>query len=430
MTWYSLFDPQAAKWISLAVFVIAYAIILWRKFNIAYVALSAAAVLILLGITNPAQAFLRDVNWDVIVLYWGYAMLSFDFLESKVPALIVNTALSRIKKERYAVLFLCILAMLLSGALPNPVVVVMLAPVAVEMAEKLKGSLFIYMIALAVSANVVTTVSMIADPPALILALSTGMQFLDFYWFQGKMGLGTISIIGICVAALTLVYQFRKMDHKVAIPREKIKVRWFPSMLFLASVLILAVVPWNSLGSWNHPGMVGLALGMICLPIGASRGSFKEMIKESDATTLLFLVGIFIAVGTIQNVGLLSDFSTWLGGIGLKSSFVYLVIFTFLSVILSGFVDNVPYTVLMIPVCAGVAEALGVSPFPFYFAMLVGTGIGGNLTPVGATANVLACGILEKKGYKIRLGNYMAIALPFTLAAVLAAFILIAIIWL
>jgi Na+/H+ antiporter NhaD/arsenite permease-like protein len=154
------------------------------------------------------------------------------------------------------------------------------------------------------------------------------------------------------------------------------------------------------------------------------------MIKESDATTLLFLVGIFIAVGTIQNVGLLNDFSTWLGGIGLKSSFIYLVIFTLLSVILSGFVDNVPYTVLMIPVCAGVADALGVSPFPFYFGMLVGTGIGGNLTPVGATANVLACGILEKKGYKIRLGNYMAIALPFTLAAVLAAFILIAIFWL
>lgn len=430
MNWYILFDPHAAKWISLAVFVLAYAIILWRKFNIAYVALSAAAVLILLGITNPAQAFLRDVNWDVIVLYWGYSMLSFDFLQSKVPALIVNNALSRIKQEKYALLFLCIMAMILSSALPNPVVVVMLAPVAIEMAEKLKGSLFVYMIALAVSANVVTTVSMIADPPALILALSTGMQFLDFYWFQGKIGLGTISIIGICIAALTLFYQFRKMNNQIVIPREKINVRWLPSLLFLVSVVVLAVVPWNSLGSWNHPGIVGLALGLICLPIGASRGSFKAMVKESDATTLLFLVGIFIAVGTIQNVGLLSDFSTWLGGIGINSPLVYLTIFTFMSVLLSGFVDNVPYTVLMIPVCTGVANALGVSPFPFYFGMLVGTGIGGNLTPVGATANVLACGILEKKGYKIQLGKYMAIALPFTLAAVLAAFILIVIFWL
>jgi Na+/H+ antiporter NhaD/arsenite permease-like protein len=97
---------------------------------------------------------------------------------------------------------------------------------------------------------------------------------------------------------------------------------------------------------------------------------------------------------------------------------------------LSAFVDNVPYTILMIPVCAGVANALGVSPFPFYFGMLVGTGIGGNITPVGATANVLACGMLEKRGYKIELGKYMAIAVPFSVAAVLAVYILIAIIWL
>ncbi len=430
MTWYSLFDPQIAKWITLGVFVIAYAIILWRKFNIAYVALSAAAVLILLGITNPAQAILRDINWDVLAMYWGYSMLSFDFLESKVPALIVNQALSRVKKEKYALLFLCIMAMVLSVAMPNPVVVVMLAPIAIEMAEKLKGSLFLYMIALAISANVVTTVSMISDPPALILALTTGIKFLDFYWFQGKIGIGTLSVIGICVALITLAVQFRKLNNQVSIPEEKIKVRWTASILFLASVVVLSIVPWNSIGNWNHPGLVGLALGAICLPIGASRGSFKEMIKESDVTTLAFLVGIFVAVAAVQNVGLLNDFSTWLGGIGLKSTFIYLTIFTWLSVLLSAFVDNVPYTVLMIPVCAGVANALGVSPFPFYFGMLAGTGIGGNITPVGATANVLACGMLEKRGIKVELGKYMAIAVPFSVAAVLAVYILIAIFWL
>jgi Na+/H+ antiporter NhaD/arsenite permease-like protein len=430
MTWYSIFDPELAKWIALGVFVVAYAIILWRKFNIAYVSLIAAAVLILLGITNPAQAFLRDVNWDVLLMYWGYSMLSFDFLESKVPTLIVNQALSRIKSEKYAILFLCVLAMVLSSVLPNPVVVIMLAPIAIEMSDKLKGSLFKYMIALAISANVVTTVSMIADPPALILALETGMQFLDFYWFQDKLGIGTISVMGIAVALFTLVFQFRKLNNKVSIPKERISIRWTPSVLFLVSVIILAVVPWNSLGNWNHPGLVGLALALICLPMGASRHSFKRMIKESDATTLAFLVGIFVAVATIQNVGLLNDFSTWLGGIGLKSSFVYLTIFTWLSVILSAFIDNVPYTVLMIPVCTGVANALGVNPFPFYFGMLIGTGIGGNLTPVGATANVLACGMLEKRGIKIELSKYIAIAWPFTFAAVMAAYLLTALFWL
>jgi len=105
-------------------------------------------------------------------------------------------------------------------------------------------------------------------------------------------------------------------------------------------------------------------------------------------------------------------------------------ILTWMSVLLSAFIDNVPYTILMIPVCGYLAKTLGVNPFFFYYGMLIGTGIGGNLTPVGATANVLACGMLEKRGYKIDLLKYMTIAVPFSLAAVIAVHILMQFIWL
>jgi Na+/H+ antiporter NhaD/arsenite permease-like protein len=105
-------------------------------------------------------------------------------------------------------------------------------------------------------------------------------------------------------------------------------------------------------------------------------------------------------------------------------------VFIWVSVVLSSFIDNVPYTIIMIPVCTSVAKTLGVSPFPLYFAMLVGTGMGGNLTPIGATANVLACGMLEKRGYKIELGKYMAIAVPFSIAAVGAVHLLMQLTWL
>ncbi len=430
MSWYSLLNTDIAKWIALLVFVLTFALILYRKINIAYITLGAAAILILTGITNPAEAFLHSVNWDVLAIYWGYSMLSFDFVQSKVSAFVVNQALIRVKKEKYALIFLCVLAMVLSSFLPNPVVVIMLAPIAIEMAERLNASLFLYMIALSISANVVTTVSMISDPPALILAMTTGMNFLDFYWFQGKIGLGTLSVIGISVALLILVFQFRKLNNQVSIAQEKIKVSWIPTIIFVLSVIPLAAIRWNSLGSWNHPGIVGLVLGIVCLPIGASATSLKETLKESDVTSLAFLVGIFIVVATVTNVGLLTEFTTWLSGIGLRSSTVYLAILTWLSVALSSFIDNVPYTVLMIPVCAGVAHSLGVSPFPFYFGMLVGTGIGGNMTPVGATANVLACGMLEKRGYKIELGKYMTIAVPFSVAAVLSVHTLIQLFWL
>jgi Na+/H+ antiporter NhaD/arsenite permease-like protein len=254
------------------------------------------------------------------------------------------------------------------------------------------------------------------------------MDFLDFYWFQSKISLGTLSIIGILIALLTLLLQFRKMNKQVTIPREMIKVSYTPLTLFVLSVLALAFIPWKHLGSWNHPGLIGLLLGVLSLAAGRNR--LKAMLKEFDWNSIFFLIGIFVVVATVDNVGLLRDFSVWLGNSSLGSPSVYMAIFIWISVALSSFIDNVPYTMLMIPVCAQVALTLGVNPFPFYFGMLVGTGIGGNITPVGATANVLACGMLEKYGYKVELGKYLALAVPFSVSAVIVIHILLELVWL
>ena len=318
--------------------------------------------------------------------------------------------------------------MVLSSFMVNPVVVIMLAPLAIEIATRLKASLFLYLVALSVSSNVVTTVTMISDPPAIILATSTGMSFLDFYWFQGRIGLGTLSVIGIGIALSTLLFQFRKLNNTVDIKEEDIKVTYGPLVLFLLSVLALAFIPWNSLGVWNHPGLVGFGLGILSMIMG--RGNVKQMVKDYDWYTLVFLIGIFIVVEAINSIGLLTDFTHWLGSTGLQSTSIYLAIIVWASVAISSFIDNVPYTVLMIPVCAGVAQTLGVSPFPFYFGMLVGTGIGGNITPVGATANVIATGMLEKRGYRVTLGKFMAISVPFSVSAVLAVHVLLQLFWL
>ena len=427
MPWYQLFGSDIGKWIALTVFVVTFALILWRKFNITLVPLSASVILILLGITNPSVAFLRYINWDVLALYAGYGLLADTFKDSGLPAFIVNRALIHVKKEKYAILFLCALAMGLSCFMENPIVVIILAPIAIEMAEKLKGSLFLYLIAVAISANVVTTVSMISDTPTIILATATGMNFLDFYWFQGKPGLGTLSIIGILMAFTTLLFQFRNHNGSVEVKKEEIKVSYKPVILFVLSVIALSIIPCSRLGEWDHPGLIGAALALATLLAWSS--NWRAMLHEFDWHTLLFLSGIFIIVATVNDTGLLKDFATWLGNTGIKSPAIYLAIFVWVSVALSSFIDNVPYTMIMIPVCTNVAQTLGVNPFPFYFAMLVGTGMGGNLTPVGATANVLACGMLEQRGYEINLGKYMAIAVPFSIAAVLCVHLLLQFVW-
>lgn len=430
MEWYQIFSPATQKWIALAIFAVCFALILYRNVKIAYVSLTAAGLLIALGIISPGSAFLQWDSWTVLAIYWGYGLLAIVFRESKIPALVASYTLARIKKEKYALLFICALAAFLSSFMANPVIVIMLAPLAIEIAERLKASLFLYLVGLAISSNVVTTVSMVADPPATILAMATGMTFLDFYWFQAKVGLGTLSVVGVLVALLTLLYQFRHLNNAVDIREERFRVTYGPLMIFILSVLALAFIPLVY-ESTRHPSfvlLVGSLVGLSSLYIG--RHMVSMMNREFDWDTIWFLIGIFVVIGAVEKVGLLKDFTDWLSGTGLKSPTAYLIILTWMSVAISAFVDNVPYTILMIPVCNYLAQSLDISVWPLYFGMLVGTGIGGNITPVGATANVLACGMLEKRGYRIDLWEYMKISIPFSVAAVLSVHLLIQWLWL
>lgn len=411
------------KWLVLGLLVVTFGLILVRKIPIYFLSLGAAIVVLVAGIIPPLEAVTKSVNWSVLAIYFGYGMLAAALQESGMPSFVAGRILPRLRKEKYALLFLCALAAVLSSFMANPVVVLMLAPLAMEMADRLESSHFTYLVGLAIASNVVTTVSMVADPPALILAMSTGMGFLDFYWFQGKLGLGTISVVGVAAALGTLLFQFRKLDKPVHLTRGSSTMSWGPMVLFVLSVVALTVPPMS-----RQPGLVGLALGLLSLLFLRTR--IVESVKEFDWSSMVFLVGIFVLIDSVDRVGLLKDFAGWLTRIGLTQPVVLLTVVTWLSVVLSSFIDNVPYTVLMIPTCSYLAQAVGMSPFLLYFGMLIGTGIGGNITPVGATANVLACGMLEKRGYKIRLGEFMKLSVPFSVTAVAVSQIVLMIFWL
>jgi Na+/H+ antiporter NhaD/arsenite permease-like protein len=231
---------------------------------------------------------------------------------------------------------------------------------------------------------------MVADPPSIILAMETGMKPLDFYCFLGKIGLGTITLVAVLVALSTLLVQFRWMNKGVEVQRESIPATKGASVLFIVGVAALMVGPEFGL----RPGVVGFAAGLIALYMG--RSELGEMLVEFDWNSFLFIVGIFMVIYTLTLSGLLDDFGRWVVHSGLTHPTAMLALVTWLSVALSSFMDNVPYTILMIPVCKSLAASLGIVAWPLLYGMLVGTGIGGNVTPVGATANVFACGILEK----------------------------------
>lgn len=396
--------------------------------KLAYIGLTSAFLLLALlvptGVLKPQDA-LNSVRWDVLGIYWGFMMLSITFSVSGVPEHLAKHILHRTKSEGGALFLLCAVTAFLSSFLENVGVVLIMAPIAIEVARRAKSSLFPYLVSIAISSNAVTTVSMIADPPAIILASETGMSFLDFYWFNGRLGLGVISALGAAAGLLTLyLVQFRKMKKRIEIAEEKIRMDYLPTALFIGGITALALSSYLRVG----PGWIGLSIGVIALLLG--RRNLRRMITDFDWNSFFFIIGIFIVIGAVGAVGILDDFAGLLGGLSLGNPFIALITLVWLSVGFSSFMDNVPYTVLMIPVCKSLSSSMGSAyMFPFLYGMIVGTGVGGNLTPVGATANVFACGMLEKHGYRIGLREYLKISVPMTVVSVLVAQLLLHMLW-
>ncbi len=414
------------KWLTLAIFVVCYGLILWRKVTISYVSVASAALLVGIGALAPRTALLEAIDWNVISIYWGFLMVSIVFSESGVPARLANHLARRSRTEGGALLALCVLAAFLSAFMENVGVTLMMVPIGFALAKAAGSPPGKYLVSIACSSNIVTTVTMIADPPALILARQTGMTFFNFYWFHGKLGLGMISIIAVAAGFVVLyLTTLRRMKGSVHVAAEKVGMRVVPAVLFVGGIIALAIAPYVGIAI----GYIGLAVGVFALLV-VGKGA-RRVVAEFDWHSLAYIIGIFVVVGAVNHVGLLEDLADAIVRLGVSSPALALTFLIWLAVALSSFVDNVPFTMLMIPVCLHIADAIGMAnAFPLLFGMLVGTGLGGNLTPVGATANVFACGALEKAGHKVRIGEFVRIGGVFSISAVGTAQLLLHLIWL
>jgi Na+/H+ antiporter NhaD/arsenite permease-like protein len=415
--------PIDAQILILPIFIACYALALSRKVKLAYTSIGALIALLIIGLISWQDAIFEAIQWDVLAVIWGFMMVSFIFSESQMPELIANKILTHIKTEKYALLALCSVAAFLSAFMANVAVLFLMAPVAIQMARKLGSPLFPYIVSVGVCSNMVTTTTMIADPPALILAIQTGLTPLDFYWFQGRLGLGAITTVGVIAALLTLLIMFRKMNKKIDIEPEKIKVTKMPTILFLVGIIALALAPEINLSL----GVVGLAVGIIALAIGHKNA--KKMLIEFDWDSLIFLAGIFAVIFTLSTSGLLTDFAQGIINSGISNPSILLAFVVWLSVGLSSFIDPNAYTVLMIPVCQQLAAFTGTSAWPLLFGTLIGTGSGANILPMGAATNVFACGLLEKNNCLVSTKEYIKIGLPLSVVAVGVANLLLWLFW-
>jgi Na+/H+ antiporter NhaD/arsenite permease-like protein len=145
--------------------------------------------------------------------------------------------------------------------------------------------------------------------------------------------------------------------------------------------------------------------------------SLFNKIWNMDWSTALFIIAVFMLVDSLTQTGAIGDLAGMIAGFTGTSMLTAFIVIVVLSVVLSAFVDNVPFIVAMLPVTQLVAEHVGGSPFVLYFGLLIGASVGGNITPIGATANIVGVGMLKHKGYNTSFWDFVKIGLPFTIVA-------------
>lgn len=249
--------------------------------------------------------------------------------------------------------------------------------------------------------------------------------------------------IAAVVATLVLLYVFRKENKNITLKDKTIVKDYFPSYLLVGMVLALILasfIPNNlTLGSFefNKPSTINGIICMGALVIGVivevvkyrSIRIFSNTLKEIDYFTLLLLSGLFIVISGITEAGVIDEISKLFVKVSNNNLFLIYTLIVWASVLFSAFIDNIPYVATMLPVVTGIADILGIDPTILYFGLLSGATLGGNITPIGASANIAGLGILRREGYEVSAKEFMKISVPFTLAAVTTGYVLIWLIW-
>lgn len=396
-----------------------------------WIALGGAVVFVAAGFL-PLRDVPGSVDWNVILMIGGTMGTVSFFIDSKMPNLLSDVILEKSGSIKWMTVWLSVFAGIISAFVDNVATVLMIAPVALAAAKKLKVSPVPILISIAVSSNLQGAATLVGDTTSILLGGYAGMDFLDFFWYKGAPGMFFVVELGAFASVLILLWLFRG-EKGAVLPGERTKVTdYFPTVLLAGTVLLLIAASF-------FPGRPAMTNGIICAGVfcvGVIRELFaknlsriKAAARELDYQTLLLLVGLFIVIQGVKNAGLIDAIADLFVKLGGGNAFLTYTIIVWASVLFSAFIDNIPYVATMLPVCAGIASELGLNPTALFCGLLVGATLGGNLTPIGASANITAIGMLRKEGCDVKNRDFMRIGVPFTLAAVLTGYILVWLFW-
>lgn len=445
---------------ALILFVITYVLMFSFQKIRPHVAVVSAVLFVVVGSLGVFPGFhysvadaLGEIDWNVILMIAGTMGTVYLFIQSNMPQLLSDIIVSKVHSVKWLVVAMSLFAGIISAFVDNVATVLMVAPVALAVCQKLKISPVPAIICISVSSNLQGAATLVGDTTSILLGKAANLDFTDFFFVSGKPGMFWVTEAGAFVAALIILWMFRKENTRIDISDRTEVEDKLPTVLLCLTVITLILASFIPYESNALPGQFykpDISNGLICVAyfiiglIHAVRkdghtGVVKAALLEIDYYTIALLAGLFVVIGGISEAGiidLIGNTLAKLSGDGSRGSiFLVYTVIVWMSVILSAFIDNIPYTATMLPVVAVITEELSaaggiaINPNLLYFGLLAGATLGGNLTPIGASANIAGIGILRKEGYEVTSAAFMKYGVPFTLAAVMTGYLLIWFIW-
>jgi len=387
------------------VFVVAYALIATERVNKTAVALAGAMVMFFVPVINSHEVFYSEdtgIDWDVIFLLLGMMIVVSVVRQTGVFEYVAIWSAKRAKGSPLRIMILLVLVTALGSAfLDNVTTVLLIAPVTLLVCDRLAVSPVPFLIVEAFAANIGGAASLVGDPTTIIIGTGAGLSFVSFL---ANMAPAVIIVLGALVALLPRMFPGaftvdaeRVADVMALDEREAIRDR---RLLIQCGIVLVLVFAGFVAHKEIHmePSLVAMVgAGILVVISGLSREFYLSSVEWE---TLLFFAGLFIMVGALVKTGVISQLAHLASHATGGNAWLTTMLILGVSFLFSGFVNNVPYAATMTPI---VAEFAGAGHTPnnqgvLWWALILGTVLGGNLTAVGASANIVVMGIAERVG--------------------------------
>jgi len=406
--------------IGLSIFALTYGVIATERIHKTLAALAGGIAMVLLGIVSQEQAF-EEIDFNVIFLLAGMMILAGIIRKTGVFGWIAVRAARFAGGDPYRILVvLSVITAIASALLDNVTTVVLVGPITLFLAARLGMNPFPFLMSEILVSNIGGASTLIGDPPNILIGSAAGLDFGAFL-----LNMAPLSVILLVVYLVAARWLFRGMltvDPALRAGLLELNERDMitsPALLRTSlAVLGLTLVGFLFHGALHlQPATVALTGAVVLMVV--ARESPEEVLREVEWPTLFFFIGLFMLVAGVIEIGLIdaiADAVVSLTGGALAGTSLLVL---WLSAILSGIIDNIPYTATMIPVVEQLAE--GQPNDAIWWALAIGADLGGNATIIGASANVILAGMAEREGHPIGFGKFLRYGLPVTLGTMLIA---------